>query len=293
MKAVLLGPKGQLGTDILAANETRRALQITPVARDKLDLSDLTKVHDVLGAMDFDVLINCASYHKTDEVEVNAQQGILINAHLVRDLAALCAKKKARFVTISTDYVFGGQAKRQPLSEDDAVAPVNVYGATKLMGEALALSTWDDSLILRVSSLFGVAGANGKGGNFVETMLRLAKEKGSLRVVDDQIMSPTATADIATGLLKLLETKAQAGIYNVAGTGHASWWAFAKRIVEESGLGTKVPVEAVPTSEFPTPARRPAYSVLSSGKLAATIGWAMPSWEDALDRYLRAKGHKS
>lgn len=290
MKAVLLGPQGQLGHDIRAANEAAGTLDIVPVGRDKLDLSNLEAVRETLGAMAFDALINCSSYHKTDEVEANAQHAVLINAHLVRDLAALCAKKNARFVTISTDYVFGGQDKREPLTENDLPAPVNVYGATKVMGESLARIAHADTLVLRVSSLFGVAGASGKGGNFVETMLRLAKEKGELRVVNDQVMAPTGTADIAEALLRLLKGKAPASLYHVAGSGSASWWSFAKRIVERAGLD--IPVHPVPSSAFPTPARRPPYSVLGSGKLTTAIGWTMPAWEDALDRYLAAKGHR-
>jgi dTDP-4-dehydrorhamnose reductase len=290
MKAVLLGARGQLGQDILRANETAGTLDIRSLTRDELDVSDLAKAKDVIGKLDFDVLINCTSYHKTDEVESNAQQAVLINGHLVRDLATLCAEKKKRFVTISTDYVFGGQAKREPLTEADPVAPVNVYGATKVLGESLAAAAWADTMTLRVSSLFGVAGASGKGGNFVETMLRLAKEKGSLKVVNDQIMAPTATADIAEALLRLLKADAPGGIYHVAGTGHTSWHGFAKRITERASVN--VPVEPVPTAAFPTPAKRPPYSVLSSGKLSAITGWSMPAWEDALDRYLVAKGHR-
>jgi len=291
MKAVLLGAKGQLGQDILRANEAAGALKIRSLTRDDLDVSDLAMAKDVIGALDFDVLINCTSYHKTDEVEANAQQAVQINGHLVRDLASICADKKKRFVTISTDYVFGGQVKREPLTESDPTAPVNVYGATKVLGESLAAVTWDDTMVLRVSSLFGVAGASGKGGNFVETMLRLAKEKGSLKVVNDQIMAPTATVDIAEALLRLLKAEAPGGIYHVAGTGNTSWWGFAKRITERAGIN--VPVDPVPTSAFPTPAKRPPYSVLSSGKLSAITGWSMPAWEDALDRYLAAKGHRA
>jgi dTDP-4-dehydrorhamnose reductase len=290
MKAVLLGSKGQLGHDILSAHARLGTLEIQALTRDQLDVSDLAKVREVISGLDFDVLVNCTSYHKTDEVESNAQQAVLINSHLVRDLATISAKKKARFVTISTDYVFGGQAKREPLTEADPTAPVNVYGATKVLGESLASSAHRDTMVLRVSSLFGVAGASGKGGNFVETMLRLAKQNGSLKVVNDQVMAPTATADIAEALLRLLAVDAPGGLYHVAGSGHASWWDFARRIVERSGID--VPVQAVPTTEFPTPAMRPPYSVLSSGKLASITGWAMPPWEHALDRYLIAKGHR-
>jgi len=290
MKVVLLGPNGQLGQDIQKAISQGR-VELIPLGRDALDLSDLAKVRETLGAMSFDALINASGYHKTDEVEANAQQGVLINAHLVRDLAALCADKNVPFYTLSTDYVFGGQAKRLPLSEDDGVAPLNVYGVTKALGESLAQSVYrGGARIIRVSSLFGVAGASGKGGNFVETMLRLAKEKGALKVVDDQIMAPTATADIAEALLRMLEQGAPAGIWHVAGTGATSWHGFAKRIIERAGL-SHVPVDAVPSSQMPTPAKRPPYSVLSNAKLAQTLSWSMPAWEDALDRYLAAKGH--
>jgi len=291
MKALLLGPHGQLGHDIARAAETSGALDVLPLGRDQLDLSNLTRVREAISALQFDVLINSSGYHKTDEVESNAQQGVLINAHLVRDLAILCAERQKRLVTISTDYVFGGQSKRAPLTEQDPPAPLNVYGATKLMGESLALAAHADVTVLRVSSLFGVAGASGKGGNFVETMLRLAKQNGALKVVDDQIMSPTATADIAEALLRLLKAEAAPGLYHVAGAGAVSWHSFAERIVERAGLD--VPVEPVPTSAMPTPAKRPPYSVLATKKLNAALGWSMPTWEDALDRYLIAKGHRA
>ncbi len=289
MKAILLGPNGQLGTDIRSANNSRQVLNITPMGRDQLELTDFEAVKTKLSNMQFDVLINASSYHKTDEVEDNAQQAITINAHLVQLLAQICAEKGARFVHISTDYVFGGQAARQPLDENTGVAPLNVYGASKVLGESLARVAHDDTLILRVASLFGVAGASGKGGNFVETMLRLAKERGSLRVVNDQIMSPTSTADIADALLDMLETPAPAGTYHVVNRGEVSWHGFASEIVKQAGL--EVPVDPVPTTEFPTRAMRPPYSALDNRKLEGAIGRPMPTWQDALARYMRAKGH--
>src|SRR5262245_2973129 len=186
MKAVLLGPNGQLGSDIRATNQKKgEPLSITPIDRTKVDLGDIGAAAAVIRSLDFECLINCSSYHKTDEVEQNAPLAFAINAHLVRALAEICLEKKARFIHISTDYVFGGQQKRIPLTESDAKAPINVYGASKGMGEDLALLVGGDVLVLRVASLFGTAGASGKGGNFVETMIRLAKEKGRLRVVAD------------------------------------------------------------------------------------------------------------
>jgi len=290
MKTILLGPNGQLGTDIRAKNSERgEPIEIRPVDRSVVDLGDLDAAAGFLREQDFDCLINCSSYHKTDEVEKNAQLAFKINAHLVQLLAEICAEKKARFVHVSTDYVFGGQQKREPLTECDARAPINVYGASKAMGEDLAMLTGADVLVLRVASLFGAAGASGKGGNFVETMIRLAREKGTLRVVADQIMSPTATADIADALIKLLADDVSAGIWNVVNTGSATWYDFARRIVERAGI----PASVIPisSSEFPTPAKRPPYSVLDNAKLSASIG-PMRSWQDALDSYLVAKGHR-
>ncbi|HMK88850.1 MAG TPA: dTDP-4-dehydrorhamnose reductase [Methylocystis sp.] len=290
MRVLLLGSNGQLGSDICRRAGSEGGLELNALSRADLDLADLEAIDAVLRRIEFDVLINATGFHKTDDVESQAQTATVINAHAPLRLARVCAGKGARFVHLSTDYVFGGQAKREPLTESDAPAPLNVYGATKLMGEALAATAGADLIVARVSSLFGVAGASGKGGNFVETMIRLAKEKGALKVVSDQIMAPTATADIAEALLRLISARAPAGVYHVVGSGQASWFDFAKEIVARAGLG-HVPVEPVPTSQMPTPAMRPPYSVLSNGKLTQTLGWAMPTWRDALQRYLVAKGH--
>lgn len=291
MKTILLGPNGQLGTDIRSANLAKgEPLALQCISRAQLDLADIDAAGRALQELSFDCLINCSSYHKTDEVEKNVQQAMTINAHLVRRLAEVCLAKKARFVHISTDYVFGGQANRSPLNEREGKAPVNVYGATKAMGEDLALLSGADVVILRVASLFGVAGASGKGGNFVETMIRLGRERGHLRVVADQIMSPTATADVAVALLRMLSQGTPGGIWHVVNTGAASWHDFAARIVARSGV--KAAVEPIQSRDFPTPAMRPVYSVLDNAKLAAAVGLMRP-WQDALDAYLVAKGHRT
>lgn len=289
MKTILLGPGGQLGTDIRRANDAAGGvLDIVPVGRDRLDLADFDRVRELLSTADFDVLVNCSSYHKTDEVEGNAQQAFTINAHLVALLGELAQAKSARFVHVSTDYVFGGQDKREPLDEADPRAPVNVYGASKAMGEDLARLACENTLILRVASLFGVAGASGKGGNFVETMIRFGRERGHLRVVADQHMSPTSTRDIAAALLTMLRDEVPAGTWHVVNSGATTWHGFAEEIIRRSG--TKASVEAIPSSEFPTPARRPAYSVLSNDKLSKAIGAPRP-WQEALDAYLAEKGY--
>jgi dTDP-4-dehydrorhamnose reductase len=214
---------------------------------------------------------------------------VAVNAHFAGRLAKACAAKGARLVQVSTDYVYGGQPERAPLTEDVGRAPVNVYGATKALGEDLARLEHDDVIVARVASLFGVAGASGKGGNFVETMIRLGKARGRLTVVDDQIMSPTASWDAGEALLDLIAAQAPAGVYHVVNTGVASWRDFARDIIAKAGVAAEV--APIPTSQFPTPARRPPYSALSNAKLEAAIGRAMPHWTDALDRYLAAKGH--
>jgi|SRR6185437_6075572 len=290
MKTILLGPNGQLGSDIRAANQrTGDPLSIVPVDRSAIDLSDIDAAFNFLRDKDFDCLINCSSYHKTDEVEKNAQLAFTINAHLVRKLAEVCADKKARLVHISTDYVFGGQEKRAPLTERDGKAPLNVYGASKGMGEDLALLTGADALMLRVASLFGVAGASGKGGNFVETMIRLGKEKGALNVVADQTMSPTVTADVATAITKMLKAGVPAGIWHVVNSGTATWYEFARRIVERAGVSASV--TPITSADFPAPAKRPPYSALDNKKVSDAVGPMRP-WQDALDDYLAAKGHR-
>jgi dTDP-4-dehydrorhamnose reductase len=290
MKVLLLGPNGQLGTDIRSANDRRgEPVEIQSVGRAQIDLSNIDAAASALRDLSFDTLINCSSYHKTDEVEANAQQAFAINAHLVKRLSELAAEKHARFFHVSTDYVFGGQLQRSPLSENAPKTPINIYGASKAMGEDLALLTGSDAVIVRVASLFGVAGASGKGGNFVETMLRLAKEKGELRVVADQTMSPTSTFDVADAMIYMILAKAPPGIWHIVNSGAATWFEFAERII--SAANVKARMIPITTEQFPTPAARPRYSALDNAKFSKAIH-AMRPWQDALKDYLVAKGHQ-
>ena len=290
MKALLLGPNGQLGHDVRRARkDAPNAIEPIPLDRAALDVSAPEAVERTLGAMDFDALVNCTGYHRTDEAEDNAALAVAVNAHAVQAMARVCAAKGARLVHISTDYVFGGDAARAaPLTEDDAAAPVNVYGASKALGETLAFLECEDVVVLRVASLFGVAGSSGKGGNFVETMIRAGREKGALRVVADQTMSPTATADIARVILRILAEGCPPGVYHAVNSGAATWYEFARAIIRRAGVAAEVAPCA--STDYPTRAARPRYSALDNAKLASALG-AMPPWQDALDRYLRAKGH--
>ena len=289
-RVLLLGPNGQLGHDILRAHgKAGDPFDLLPLARDELDVAEPGAVERVLGGLDFDAAVNCAACTRVDEVEGNAALGFAVNAHAVQAIAQVCAARRARLVHVSTDYVFGGDVERaSPLREDDPTAPVSVYGASKAMGETLARLASDDVVILRVASLFGVAGAGGKGGNFVETMIRAGREKGALRVVDDQTMSPTSTADVARVIVRMLTDGCAPGLYHAVNTGSVTWFEFAREIIRRAGI--EADVTPCATGEYPVRAARPRYSVLDNAKVSAAFG-AMAPWQDALDRYLHAKGH--
>jgi dTDP-4-dehydrorhamnose reductase len=180
-------------------------------------------------------------------------------------------------VHISTDYVFGGETERtRPYTEEDSPRPINVDGASKALGESLALAANPDSLILRVASLFGISGSSGKGGNFVETMIKVGRDKGALRVVNDQQMSPTATADVAEALL------------HVVNSGSATWYEFTQEIVRLAGISASV--QPIRSAELSLAAKRPHYSVLDNNKVAHAVGRPR-SWQEALAAYLVEKRH--
>jgi dTDP-4-dehydrorhamnose reductase len=286
MKIALLGANGQLGSDLCKIiAETGKKNELIPFTRSDIDVLEPEVMSAKLLDINFDVLINCTSYHKTDEVENNATTGFAVNAHAVGKMAETCRKKQAVFLHISTDYVFSGKTQ-EPYRESNSIGPVNVYGASKAMGELLALDACTKTYILRVASLYGVAGASGKGGNFVETMLRLARQNGELRVVDDIIMSPTATYDLAKAMLALIERQPEPGIYHAVNSGSASWYQFAKEILTQAGVNARtIPLQS---HEFPTVARRPSYSVLNNDKLTGVVG-ELRHWSEALKEYLKIK----
>ncbi len=291
MKILLLGANGQMGFDLQKAVASFLGFDLKTCLRDELDITNLENIKTVLGEKDFDVLINCTSYHRTDEVESHADQGFLINAFAVKTMAEVCKAKKAKLIHISTDYVFGGNKINQPLTEESPPAPLNIYGSSKYLGEVLSRDIYPEGVIIfRVASLFGVAGSSGKGGNFIETMLRLAKEKGQVKVVSDQTMSPTSTLDLAHMIFKFLKHQGPAGIYHAVNSGVATWFELAKTAIEHAGI--KASVEPILASDFKTPAMRPSYSALDNTKLEKIIG-PIRDWHEALLDYLRLKEHCS
>ena len=291
LKALLLGSNGQLGHDLRRAHAESggASFDLMSLARESLDLAERGSVERVLSGLEFDVLFNCAAHTRVDDAEDNVSLAFAVNAYAVQAMARVCTAKRARLFHVSTDYVFGGDCARQiPLREHDPIAPVNIYGASKAMGETLARLESDNVVILRVASLFGAAGAGGRGGNFVETVVRAAREKRPLRVVDDQAMSPTAAADVARIAMRMVTEGCTSGIYHVVNDGSATWHEFACEILRRAGLGAGVARCA--TGEYPVRAVRPRYCVLDNAKVSAEFG-ALPPWQDALEDYLRSRGH--
>ena len=288
-RVVLLGADGRLGGDLQRAHAVGAPFDLVPLGRRHLDLAQPDAVARDLADTTFDVLVNCAAYHDTDAAEDDATLAFAVNGHAVERLAQLCERKAARFIHVSTDYVFGGDVVRRcPLTEGDPTAPVNVYGASKALGETLARLVLEDLVIVRVASLYGASPANAKRGNFVATIIRAGREQGTLRVVDDQIMSPTFTADVAATVLKMLSEGCAPGTYHVVNTGAASWFGFAASIVRR--LGISASVAPCRSDESGRRAVRPAFSALDNTKASDALG-PIAAWQDALGRYFRACGY--
>ena len=288
IRVILLGPHGQLGHDVRREHaRLGEPFDLVCLPREPLDVASPRSISRALGSLQFDALVNCAAYTLVDRAEDDTTNAFAVNAKAVQALAQVCAAKRARFLHISTDYVFGGDAaRREPLREDDATAPVNVYGASKAMGETRARLESNDVVILRTASLFGVAGTGGRGDNVVETMIRTARETGSLRAVDDQTMSPTASADVARIVVRMVRDGCAPGIYHVVNAGSATWFEFACEVIRLAGIA--VDIEPCATEDYPARAPRPRYSALDNARVSAAFG-AMPAWQDALEQYLRAR----
>ena len=283
MKVAVIGAHGQLGTDLCRVLAAQK-FSVVPLTHRDVDVSDSAQVDRVLSSIHADVVISTAAFHKVEECEKQPAQSFAVNAVGPRNLALACRQRNAVLVHFSTDYVFDG-TQRRPYTESDLPRPLNVYGVSKLAGEHMLALTWDRCFVIRTCGLYGVAGSAGKGGNFVETMLKKASEGAPIRVVDDQVLTPTFTGDLAEAVSQLIRTEAY-GLYHVSEEGQCSWYEFARKIFELE----KLPVNLKPVSsrEFASPVQRPAYSVLSKQKLRG-LGLTMPSWEDGLRRYLAAR----
>jgi dTDP-4-dehydrorhamnose reductase len=277
----IVGAGGQLAFDLIRTCPEPAALAM--LRHEDLDLLDPSRVRHVLGDLRPRVVLNGAAYNLVDRAEDEREQAFALNARAVGTLAATCAEIGATFVHFSTDYVFDGR-KRSPYLESDAPNPVNVYGESKLEGERLALGRCERTFVFRVCGLYGVARASGKGGtNFVETMLRLAAGRQRIRVVTDQVLTPSYTLDVSRAVWRVL-AGARPGLYHVTSAGETSWYDFAREIFRLCGLAPDL--TPVTQAEFGARARRPAYSVLGHGGLTALGADDPRPWRDALAAYL-------
>ena len=284
--AVIIGSNGQLGTDLTPA---LKQFQVTGLTHADLDVTDGERARDVLTRLAPDIVINTSAFHKVDLCEDEPAPTFAVNASGAYGLARLAAELDFTLVHFSSDYVFSG-FESTPRRETDLPAPVSVYGASKLAGETLVRAYAPRHYVIRTTGLYGVAGASGKGGNFVETMIRLGNA-GPVRVVDDQVMTPTATADLAAAVASLLERESAVayGLYHITSGGQCSWYHFAKTIFELAGM--RVDLTPTTTAESGSKARRPAFSVLDHGKWMAAGFAELRPWREALTDYLQAKGH--
>ena len=284
MRVAVLGAAGQLGRDLVP----RLAGEVVPLAREHLDLSDPTAATAWVVNHRPDVLVNCAAYNLVDRAEDDPAAAIAVNAAGVQGLVRGCYTTGTRLVHVSTDYVFGADASRStPYTEADEPGPVSEYGRSKLAGERAALDA-PAALVVRTCGLYGVWGSGGKGGNFVETMLRLAGQGKPLRVVADQRCTPTYTADLAAGIARLVE-QGTTGLVHLTNTGACSWHEFAAAIFRSAGIEANL--TPITTAEFGAKAARPAYSVLGTSRAAET-GVCLRAWPEALDAYLVERGRR-
>lgn len=283
MRMLVVGALGQVGR-ALVTSANNLGLQVLAVDREQLDITQRAVVQDYVEAQTPDVVVNAAAYTEVDKAETETQQAFAVNAHGPDNLASACQHRRIPLVQLSTDYIFDGALGR-PYREDDAAAPLSVYGKSKWQGEQAVRQTTDQHIILRVSGVFGI-----HGNNFVKTILRLANEHEQLRVVADQEICPTLAQDIADVIASIIRRMAKAdsvpwGTYHYCGAPASTWHAFASAIVEVAGrqqdLAAKT-VIAITTEQFPTAARRPANSVLDCSRLEQALNIQRPSWTESL-----------
>ena len=278
MKVLVTGAKGQLGTDLMNELE-KRGIESIGVDVQEMDITDREACMRVISESKADAVIHCAAYTAVDAAEDNVDLCRKINGEGTRNVALACQATGAKMMYISTDYVFDGQGTR-PWEPDDNRSPLNVYGQTKYEGELAVEELVEKFFTVRIAWVFGVAGKN-----FIKTMLRLGKERGAVSFVDDQVGSPTYTYDLARLLVDMIQTDYY-GRYHATNEGFCSWYGFACEIFRQAGMD-EVKVTPVSSDQFPVKAVRPANSRMSKAKLAENGFEPLPTWQDALGRFLK------
>ena len=278
-KILVTGSNGQLGSELKVLSSQYPEYDFVFFDRTVWPIQDTNLSKEILEKHQPDYLINAAAYTAVDKAEDETELANEINGYAVGQLAALCNELNIKFIHVSTDYVFNGNAT-SPLKESDKVDPLNAYGASKLLGEELALQNNPDSIIIRTSWVY-----SSFGKNFVKTMLRLMSERDSINVVADQIGSPTYAADLAEAIMQIIiHQNWQAGIYNYSNEGVISWADFAKEIRDQAGFNCNV--NPITTEQYPTPAKRPKYSVLDKTKIQKAYNIQLIDWKVSLQKCL-------
>ncbi len=277
MKVLVTGVNGQLGHDVMGELK-KRGHEAVGVDIEEMDITDAECVKRVMTQTALDAVIHCSAYTAVDRAEEEVELCRRVNAEGTRNVAEVCAGLDCKLLYLSTDYIFSGEGER-PWEPGDEPDPLNVYGLTKFEGEQEIKSRLNKYFIVRISWVFGV-----NGNNFIKTMLRLGRENGAVRVVDDQIGSPTYTYDLAVLLVDMIQTE-KYGEYHASNEGICSWYEFAKEIFAAAGMN-EVEVTPVSSEEFPAKAKRPKNSRMSKEELVKNGFNKLPSWQDAVKRYV-------
>lgn len=277
MKVLVTGINGQLGHDVMGELK-KRGYEAVGVDIEEMDITDAQCVKRVITQAAPEAVVHCSAYTAVDRAEEEVELCRRVNAEGTKNVAEVCAELDCKLLYLSTDYIFSGEGER-PWEPGDEPDPLNVYGLTKYEGEQEIKSRLNKYFVVRISWVFGV-----NGNNFIKTMLRLGRENGAVRVVDDQIGSPTYTYDLAVLLVDMIETE-KYGEYHATNEGICSWYEFAKEIFAAAGMN-EVEVTPVSSEEFPAKAKRPKNSRMSKEKLVKNGFNKLPSWQDAVKRYV-------
>jgi dTDP-4-dehydrorhamnose reductase len=282
MKILLIGALGQLGIDL---QKVLKAHEVIPVDKEEIDVCDAQQVDAMVDALQPDVLLNCSAFNRVDEAEDTPEAAFAVNTFAVRNLALAARRRNAKLMHFSSDYVFDGPG-RMPYVETDLPCPQSMYGVSKLAGEAMVQAIWPKHFLIRTCGLYGYTGSRDKGTNFVEAMLRVGAKAGPVRVVSDQVCTPTSTMDLAGAVARLLPTEGY-GLYHLTSAGECSWYQFANAIFEEMGLHPEV--LPVTSDQFQAKAKRPDYSVLDNRRFRSEGFADMRPWREALADYIRGR----
>ena len=282
----IIGPNGQLGTDLVKVF-SNAGWDVKEITHQKINIENIDSVRDALIANNSDWIINTAAFHKVDECEVDPGKAWQINATGQLNVATIAHDLKIKSVFISSDYVFSGDKEDgKPYSESDLVSPINAYGHSKAAGEAVTLAANPNNLVVRIASVFGVAGSSGKGGNFVETILKKGRAGETLKVVEDITMSPTYTVDASNRILEAINAS-WSGLLHASNTGKTTWFDFAQEILKMARIDTELTSNTTNWEQLP---KRPRNSSLDTTN-ADSLSKKNFAWTDGLRKYLVEKGH--